>query len=166
MKSDATTVKEKQASEMNETKEFEHRTIVVGLVWNRKKELLLCKMPGNRGVFPGQWGLPGGGIEANETMTNALRREIREELGIEIQAIKPAFFKDGQYQKSFPDGSKKEVYMIFLLFHCIALHEKITLNEEFSEFKWVQEHELANFKMNQETVDTLSKIGNWDDVWS
>lgn len=151
---------------MNKSKEFEYRTIVVGLVWNKKNQLLLCKMPGNRGVFPDQWGLPGGGIEANETMTDALKRELKEELGIDIQKIKPAFFKDGQYQKTFPDGSKKDVYMIFLLFHCEALQEEIRLNEEFSEFKWVKENELLDLEMNQETVDTLSKIGNWNEVWA
>ena len=65
-----------------ESQSLEHRTIVVGLVWNRQNELLFCKMPDNRGVFPDQWGLPGGGIEPNEKMTDALKRELKEELGI------------------------------------------------------------------------------------
>jgi nucleoside triphosphatase len=60
-------------------------------------------MHSNRGVFPGQWGFPGGGIEPNEKMIDALRRELKEELGIEIKEIKPAFFKDGQYEKSFTE---------------------------------------------------------------
>ena len=150
---------------MKNTKTFEYRTIVVGLVWNQNKELLFCKMPHNKGVFPDQWGFPGGGIEPNEKMTDALRRELKEELGIEIKEVKPAFFKDGQYEKSFTDGSKREVYMIFLLFHCMALDEKIILNEEFSEYKWVQENEIHNFELNKETVDTLAKIGNWSNVW-
>ena len=45
----------------------EQRLIVVGLVWNKEGELLFCKMPPDRGVFPGQWEFPGGGIEAGET---------------------------------------------------------------------------------------------------
>ena len=142
-----------------------HRTIVVGLVWNRKKELLLCKMPGDRGVFPDQWGLPGGGIEPGETMTDALQREMMEELGIEIKEFKPAFFKDGTYEKTFPDGSKKEIYMIFLLFHCLTSEVEISLNEEFLEYKWVREDQVSELNMNLETVDTLSKIGNWDEIW-
>jgi len=147
------------------TKEFEHRTIVVGLIWNEKNELLICKMSDNRGVFPGQWGFPGGGIEPNEKMTDGLQRELREELGIEIKNIKPAFFKDGQYVKSFTDGSKKEVYMIFLLFHCMAQGEQIILNDEFSEYRWVQENEIENFELNTETADTITKIGNWSAIW-
>ena len=42
---------------------IERRVIVVGLIHNGRGEWLLCKMPAERGVFPGQWGLPGGGIE-------------------------------------------------------------------------------------------------------
>ncbi len=150
---------------MKNSKTFDYRTIVVGLVWNQNRELLFCKMPRNKGVFPYQWGFPGGGIEPNEKMTDALRRELKEELGIEIKDIKPAFFKDGQYEKSFSDGSKREVYMIFLLFHCMALDENISLNEEFSEYKWVQENEIQDLELNKETIDTLEKIGNWSNVW-
>ncbi|MEE8524399.1 MAG: NUDIX domain-containing protein, partial [Thermoanaerobaculia bacterium] len=39
------------------------RLIAVALVFNEDDELLLCRMPPNRGVFPGKWSLPGGGIE-------------------------------------------------------------------------------------------------------
>ncbi|MDI5349372.1 NUDIX domain-containing protein, partial [Salmonella enterica subsp. enterica serovar Kentucky] len=40
---------------------------------------LLCKMADNRGVFPGQWALSGGGVEPGERIEEALRREVREE---------------------------------------------------------------------------------------
>ena len=151
---------------MDSTNKIERRIIATGLVWNSQNELLLCKMPNNRGVFPDQWGLPGGGIEPNEKMEDGLRRELREELRIEVRDIKPAFFKDGQHMKSFPDGSKREIYMIFLLFHCMAIQENISLNEEFTEYKWVREDDLPGLEMNPETIDTLKRIGHWDAVWA
>ena len=98
-------------------------------------------------------------------MTDALRRELKEELGIDVKDIKPAFFKDGQYKKIFEDGSKRQVYMIFLLFHCKAADETIILNDEFSDYKWVREYEVNELVMNSETVDTLERIGNWKNVW-
>jgi len=59
------------------------RTIVCPLIENQG-EYLLCKMADNRGVFPGQWALSGGGMEPGETMEQALRREIAEELGEQL----------------------------------------------------------------------------------
>lgn len=55
------------------------RTIVCPLIQNDGC-YLLCKMADNRGVFPGQWALSGGGVEPGERIEEALRREIREEL--------------------------------------------------------------------------------------
>ena len=59
------------------------RVIVCPVIQNNG-EYLLCKMAPDRGVFPGQCALPGGGIEPGETMETALRREIMEELGEEL----------------------------------------------------------------------------------
>ena len=56
------------------------RTIVCPLIQN-EGDYLLCKMADDRGVFPGQWALSGGGVEPGERIEDALRREIREELG-------------------------------------------------------------------------------------
>ena len=103
------------------------RLIVVGVVQNKAGEILICKMPRNRGVFPGQWGLPGGGIEEGETVETALRRELEEEVGLEVTNIRPLFFTDGVYQKTFPDGSRQEIYMLFLLFSCQAQSEFVRL---------------------------------------
>ena len=137
---------------------------MVGLVWNRKGELLLCKMPENRGVFPGAWGFAGGGIEPGERMVEALRRELREELGVEIENPQPAFFKDCLHSKTLPDGSDHMVYMIFLVFHCKAVSSNIRLNDEFSEFRWVTEPEAHKLDLNSETLDTLNRLGSWADI--
>lgn len=141
-----------------------HRTIVVGLVWNCRGELLLCKMSPDRGVFPGEWGLPGGGIEPGEKMDDALRRELREEIGTEVEQIRPAFFKDCLHPKIFADGITRSVYMIFLLFHCTASSEDLRLNEEFAEYRWVREDDLAGMELNGETIDTFKQLGPWSEL--
>ena len=143
------------------TEGTQQRTIVVGLVWNREGNLLLCKMNPKRGVFPAQWGLPGGGVEPGEWMGDALRRELEEELGIEVGEIKPAFFKDGLHDKTLPDGTIMPVYMIFLIFHCMALGKEVRLNEEFSEYRWVSQEELDGLDLNEQTIDTLARLGEW-----
>lgn len=143
---------------------MERRLIVVGLVWNSAGELLICRMDPQKGVYPGDWGFPGGGIEPGERMEDALRRELHEELGIEITDVRPAFFKDTTHTKKYGDGSSQLVYMIFLVFHCRASSENIRLNNEFIEYRWVSEDELITLQLNAETIDTLGKIGPWKNV--
>ncbi len=133
----------------------------MGLVWNRRRELLFCRMNRHRGVFPGQWGFPGGGIEPGEQMGDALRRELREEIGIEVDDVEPAFFKDCLHEKTFEGGERAVVYMIFLLFHCTAVQETLRLNDEFEEYRWVKEDEVDSLELNEETVDTLDRLGPW-----
>lgn len=135
------------------------RMIVVAINHNEKDEYLICRMPQDRGVFPGQWGLPGGGIEEGERMEAALRRELREELGIEVSDIKPLFFKDGQHTKSFADGSQREVYMIFLIFSCRANSSELKLSPEFSDYDWVKRDELLSYQLNNATIETFQQAG-------
>src|SRR5215470_14313452 len=94
------------------------RLIVVPVIKDESGRVLLCKMPEDRGVFPGQWGLAGGGVEPGERIHDALRREVMEELGVSIISYRPAFFKDGLHEKTFPNGERRPIYMVFLIFEC------------------------------------------------
>jgi nucleoside triphosphatase len=136
------------------------RLIVVPIIKDDTGRTLLCKMPHDRGVFPGQWGLPGGGVEPGELIEDALRREIREELDVEIFETKPLFFKDGLHEKTFPDGTRKEIYMVFLIYECrISSSQAISLNGEFCEYAWVDTNSLAAYDLNSATLDTFARIG-------
>jgi nucleoside triphosphatase len=142
----------------NSSAKFRQRVIVVPLIRNREGKLLLCKKPPDRGVFPGQWGLPGGGIEPGERMEEALRREIWEELGIEVEDIQRLHFKDGLENKLYPGRQDQRVYMIYLLFACWAVDDAIELNEEFAEYAWVSPTELGVYDLNEETRQTFLEL--------
>jgi 8-oxo-dGTP diphosphatase len=49
---------------------------------------LLAQRPDGK-AYAGYWEFPGGKIEAGEPVAEALRREIREELGVEIEHAYP-----------------------------------------------------------------------------
>lgn len=136
------------------------RVIVCPVIQN-EGEYLLCKMASDRGVFPGQWALPGGGMEPGETMEAALRREISEELGeaLSIAEIKPWAFRDDIRTKTYPDGTTEEIYMIYLIFDCITDNREITFNEEFQEIAWVSSAAMKSMDLNEATRLTFSQKG-------
>jgi nucleoside triphosphatase len=135
------------------------RIIVVSVIQNDAGAYLICKKPETRGVFPGQWALPGGGIEEGEHMLDALCREIREEVGVEVTDIQPLFFKDGEHPKLYPDGTVADVYMIFLNFLCRLASAEVHLGEEFIEYQWVEQSRLGEYDLNSETRDTFRRMG-------
>ena len=57
------------------------RTIVNGLL-TRKGCVLLVRRAPHRAFYPRLWSFPGGHVESNETLPDALVRELREEVGI------------------------------------------------------------------------------------
>lgn len=135
--------------------------IAVPLIRNADGHYLLCKMPSHRGAYPGQWGLPGGGLEPGERMEEALRREAREELGIELGNVEPLLFKDAVREKLYPDGHREDVYMIFLVFRCQAASDAVRLNDEFEAYAWVPTADMPRYDLNETTVDTLRRAGVW-----
>ena len=135
------------------------RLIVVAVVTDDGGRVLLCRMAPDRGVFPGQWALPGGGVEPAERIEAALRREVREELGIEVSSATPILFKDAVLEKTFEDGSREPIHMVFLVYRCRPASRDIVLNEEFSEFVWVGGADLEALELSPLTRETLVSAG-------
>jgi 8-oxo-dGTP diphosphatase len=62
--------------------------VAVGVLIDRDGRFLLTSRPAGK-VYAGYWEFPGGKLEAGETVEQALRRELQEELGITITAAQP-----------------------------------------------------------------------------
>ena len=62
--------------------------VAVGVLIDDEGRFLLTSRPAGK-VYAGYWEYPGGKVEAGETIEQALRRELQEELGITITAAHP-----------------------------------------------------------------------------
>jgi 8-oxo-dGTP diphosphatase len=62
--------------------------VAVGVLVDPHGRFLLTSRPEGK-VYAGYWEFPGGKLEAGETVEQALRRELIEEIGIEIGAVQP-----------------------------------------------------------------------------
>jgi 8-oxo-dGTP diphosphatase len=62
--------------------------VAVGVLIRPNGDFLLTSRPPGK-VYEGYWEFPGGKLEAGETVEQALRRELQEEIGVTIGAAQP-----------------------------------------------------------------------------
>lgn len=68
------------------------RVRVVAAVIEREGRLLVCRRPTHK-RHGGLWEFPGGKVEPDEDDMAALRRELREELAVEVVAVEDELFR-------------------------------------------------------------------------
>lgn len=70
--------------------------VAVGVLINEVNEILIAQRPKEK-MFAGFWEFPGGKIEAQETPSQALLRELHEELGIDVDPDHPLLLGNVEY---------------------------------------------------------------------
>jgi len=60
---------------------------VVGAIIENEKSEILCALRGTKMKMPNLWEFPGGKVEKHENIDNAIEREIKEELGCQVEFI-------------------------------------------------------------------------------
>ena len=105
---------------------------------NNYDQVLISKRPNNKHLA-GFWEFPGGKVEKDETPENALIREVKEELNVNInyKCIAPLSFSEFDY---------KNFHLLLLLYIC-RRWEGEPLKMEDNELKWVKPSMLRKYKM-------------------
>jgi 8-oxo-dGTP diphosphatase len=96
--------------------------------------LVLCALRSERMSLPGKWEFPGGKLEVNELPEDALIREIKEELNIEIKIIEALPISEHAYV------AEKVIRLI--PFRCTIVSDDSPSATEHSELRWMKKDEL------------------------
>src|SRR3954469_2126001 len=101
-----------------------------------------------KGASTGAFTLPGGVVEAGETLHQAIIREVREETGIAVEPI--ALAGQREFITRDADGRVSRHFVI-LCFACRWLAgEGTPLLEELSELRWLEPAEISGLKTTTE----------------
>ena len=120
---------------------YNHKVSAAAMVTNDKGEILLVKSPW-RG-----WEYPGGLIEPGETFQEALRREVREEAGVEIEIT------------GFVGICKNvEMNLVNIDFTDRSVSGELTPSEESTEVIWAtpeQAMKLITFPLTRKRLENM-----------
>lgn len=132
---------------------MQERKRVAGIII-RDEKLLLLK--GKEYDF--LW-TPGGGIDGDETDEECLRRELKEELGVELVSAK--FYKE--YEKEFYfDPSIKSRQMTYIA----EIDGEIKPDtEEIEKFFWVSKEDIRNKKYDVKIEENVINDLINDKIW-
>ena len=142
------------------------RKIVGGFLISADGKILLGQSI-KGGVFEDKWVVPGGGMEEGETKEQTLRREMLEEVGIDVadgRILQLDGVPEASSEKTLRDnGERVIVHMKFndfvVRFNRLASEIAIHCDDDFQNAKWFTPEDLPTLELGDATRLRLEQLG-------
>lgn len=123
-------------------------------IFDKGGRVLLTKRTDN-----GQWCLPGGGVEAGESVAEACEREVREETGLSVRVKRlVGVYSHPDQLAVYPDGNKS--HFVVLHFEAEIISGELGLSDETTDFGYFTLEEVEGLEMlgrhKERILDTLA----------
>jgi len=142
------------------------RRIVGTILLSRDGMILLgLKDESNGGQYSGCWVLPGGGVKEGEAELEALYREVKEEVGLDISIYSSTLIDSsltGETEKTLPVTgerviAKKQFYDYVTNLSVDAKALRVQASDDLVEVKWMSKADLARHPLSPSTRELLMR---------
>jgi 8-oxo-dGTP diphosphatase len=124
---------------------------VGALIFRRGRVLLVER---GREPLKGCWSLPGGVLETGETLEDGIRREVREETGLEVKVSR--LFE--VFERIMPDAQDRSEYHYVLLdYLCRPRGGTLVAGDDVSRVEWVAEGDLGKYRITEGTEAVIRR---------
>jgi A/G-specific adenine glycosylase len=124
-----------------------HKNIGVAVIWNEQGQILIDRRR-PEGLLGGLWEFPGGKVELGETVEECIKREIREELGIEIEVGLHLITIDHAYTH----------FRVTLSVHHCRYLSGVPQPIECDEIRWVTLDEIDQFPFPKANTQIIAAL--------
>ncbi|MBI1999089.1 MAG: NUDIX domain-containing protein, partial [Parcubacteria group bacterium] len=130
---------------------------VINCVVKHKDKILIVKRSAALRLYPGYWNGISGFLDDKRTLEQKARDEVREELGIPAKAIKKVRV-GAIFHQNAPKYKKTWIVHPVLV---EAATDKIRLDWEAAEYRWIRPNEAGHFKLLPGFDTVLKKVARW-----
>jgi nucleoside triphosphatase len=123
---------------------------VGALIVNNEGKILLAKSH----KWFDKYTLPGGHIEVGENMIDAVKREVKEEVGLNVEVVEMLLVQEAIFAPEF----HKRKHFIFIDFYCKSEDQQVKLDQdEIQDYIWVYPGAAYNLKLDSFTRKTIDR---------
>ena len=120
--------------------------VIAGVINDIDKVLITRRAPQEH--FAGSWEFPGGKIENNETQQECLKRELKEELNIDVAVGKLCTEVIHDYG---------DVNINLIVYYCTIVEGEISISVH-DRYKWVRINDLLEYKLLPADIPVAKKV--------
>jgi ADP-ribose pyrophosphatase YjhB (NUDIX family) len=132
---------------------YPQRPIIgVGALILKRDRILVAQ----RGKEPlkGWWSLPGGALETGETLADGVRREVREETGLDIRPLGVLEI----FERIMRDASgAPEYHYVLIDYMCRVMGGTLAPGDDVCAVEWVRRRDLPKLQITEGTLEVIEK---------
>lgn len=126
----------------------------------KENRLLMVRKSKDDPKNPNKWEVPGGRMEFGEAVDEHIKREVKEEVGLDIQIGEPFAIWTWKIKKQKADGLSEEIQIVAVARVCFADTTNINASGQveddyLSDMRWVPIDEIMSYDLIPDIIPVM-----------